>query len=114
SVLVEIAKLDAGAMEPVLHPVQLSTVLKPLRDEFTALAADKGLKLRVRACDDIWVTSDAHWLRRILQNLLSNAVRYTHHGSVLLGYRRRQGHIVVQVWDTGQGIPANKMQEIFG
>ncbi len=114
SVLVEIAKLDAGAMEPVLHPVQLSTVLKPLRDEFTALAADKGLQLRVRPCEDIWVTSDAHWLRRILQNLLSNAVRYTHHGSVLLGYRRRHNRIVVQVWDTGQGIPANKLQEIFG
>jgi Na+/proline symporter/signal transduction histidine kinase/CheY-like chemotaxis protein len=113
SVLVEIAKLDSGAMEPVLHPIQLSTVLKPLRDEFTALAADKGLKLKVRE-SRYWVNSDAHWLRRILQNLLSNAVRYTHRGGVVLGYRQRGENLVIEVWDTGIGIPPNKLREIFG
>lgn len=113
SVLVEIAKLDAGAMEPSEHAIQLSTVLKPLRDEFTALAADKGLKLTVRLCDE-WVLSDAHWLRRIIQNFLSNAVRYTNDGGVLVGYRRRGNQLVIEVWDTGDGIPDSKLKDIFG
>merc|ERR1711879_218065 len=92
---------------------QLSTVLKPLRDEFTALAADKGLKLTVRLCDE-WVLSDAHWLRRIIQNFLSNAVRYTNDGGVLVGYRRRGNQLVIEVWDTGDGIPDSKLKDIFG
>ncbi len=113
SVLVEIAKLDAGAMEPSAHAIQLSTVLKPLRDEFTALAADKGLSLTVRVCNE-WVISDAHWLRRIIQNLLSNAIRYTESGGVLLGCRKRQNRLIIEVWDTGEGIPASKLRDIFG
>ncbi|MCT7357968.1 PAS domain-containing hybrid sensor histidine kinase/response regulator [Thalassolituus pacificus] len=113
SVLVEISKLDAGVIEPSLHPIQLSAVLKPLRDEFTALAAEKGLVLRFRPCD-YWVLSDAHWLRRIVQNLLSNAVRYTHNGGILLGCRKRGEQLVIEVWDTGPGIPRSKLGEIFG
>lgn len=113
SVLVEISKLDAGAMEPSLRPIQLAAVLKPLRDEFTALAAEKGLTLRLRS-SDAWVMSDAHWLRRIIQNLLSNAVRYTEKGGVLLGCRKRGDQLVVEVWDTGPGIPQSKLGEIFG
>jgi Na+/proline symporter/signal transduction histidine kinase/CheY-like chemotaxis protein len=113
SVLVEIAKLDAGAMEPSEHAIQLSTVLKPLRDEFTALAAEKQLKLTVRFCD-AWVISDAHWLRRIIQNFLSNAVRYTQSGGVLLGCRRRGNTLEIEVWDTGDGIPESKLRDIFG
>ncbi len=113
SVLVEISKLDAGAIEPSLRPIQLSAVLKPLRDEFTALAAEKGLVLRFRPCD-YWVLSDAHWLRRIVQNLLSNAVRYTHKGGILLGCRKRGEQLVIEVWDTGPGIPRSKLGEIFG
>ena len=113
SVLVEISKLDAGAMEPTLHAISLSAVLKPLRDEFTALAAEKGLKLRFHSAD-YWVYSDAHWLRRIIQNLLSNAVRYTETGGILLGCRKRGDHLVIEVWDTGSGIPKSKLGEIFG
>lgn len=113
SVLVEISKLDAGAMEPTLRPIRLAAVLKPLRDEFTALAAEKGLQLRFRQCD-YWVMSDAHWLRRIIQNLLSNAVRYTNKGGILLGCRKRGEELVIEVWDTGPGIPRSKLKEIFG
>tara|TARA_B100001109_G_scaffold201911_1_gene168665 strand:+ start:46258 stop:49695 length:3438 start_codon:yes stop_codon:yes gene_type:complete len=113
SVLVEISKLDAGAMEPSVRAINLAAVLKPLRDEFTALAAAKGLQLRFRG-SDAWVISDAHWLRRIIQNLLSNAVRYTRQGGVLLGCRKRGDHLVVEVWDTGPGIPKSKLNEIFG
>lgn len=113
SILVEISKLDAGAMEPDVHPINLSAVLKPLRDEFTALAADKGLELRFRDCNH-WVISDAHWLRRIIQNLLSNAVRYTQSGGVLLNCRQRGDQLSIEVWDTGPGIPKEKLGEIFG
>ncbi|UTW47433.1 NahK/ErcS family hybrid sensor histidine kinase/response regulator [Bacterioplanoides sp. SCSIO 12839] len=113
SILVEISKLDAGAMEPDIRPISLSAVLKPLRDEFTALAAEKGLSLTVRVCD-AWVLSDAHWLRRIIQNLLGNAVRYTQSGGVLLGCRKRGNKLAIEVWDTGPGIPKEKLPEIFG
>lgn len=112
SLLVEISKLDAGIMEPKIQPVSLRQVLKPLRDEFTALAADKGLSLTVRECD-LWVTSDSHWLRRMIQNLLSNAVRYTDQGGILLGCRRRGDHLCIEVWDTGPGIPKSKLRDIF-
>lgn len=112
SVLVEISKLDAGAIEPVVRPVQLNTVLKPLRDEFTALAAEKGLRLRFHSGDH-WVLSDPHWLRRIIQNLVSNAVRYTNKGGVLLGCRKRGQELVIEVWDSGPGIPKSKLGEIF-
>lgn len=113
SILVEISKLDAGAMEPDVRPIQLSAVLKPLRDEFTALAAEKGLRLRFRDCPH-WVMSDAHWLRRIVQNLLANAVRYTEQGGILLGCRVHSGRLMIEVWDTGPGIPESKLGEIFG
>lgn len=112
SVLVEISKLDAQAMEPSPHPISLNSVLKPLNDEFTALAAEKGLTLRFHH-QDYWVLSDAHWLRRIIQNLLSNAVRYTEQGSILLGCRKRGDELMIEVWDTGRGIPKSKLSEIF-
>ncbi|MDF1762605.1 MAG: PAS domain-containing hybrid sensor histidine kinase/response regulator [Oleibacter sp.] len=112
SLLIEIAKLDAGAVEPTLKPVSLTEVLRPLRDEFTALAAEKGLQLTIRSTD-AWVISDAHWLRRIIQNLLSNALRYTPEGRTLIGVRKRNETISLEVWDTGIGIPKDKLTEIF-
>lgn len=112
SVLVEISKLDAGAVEPKVGPLHLGTLLKPLRDEFTALAADKNIQLRTR-CGDYWVVGDAHWLRRIIQNLLANAVRYTDNGGVLLACRKRGQELAIEIWDTGPGIAQSKLKEIF-
>jgi len=110
--LVEISKLDSGAMEPKIRAVELESVLKPLRDEFTALAQQKNLTLRVRT-SAAWVMTDAHWCRRILQNFLSNAVRYTQQGGVLLGARPYGDGLRIDVWDTGPGIPDDKKDDIF-
>lgn len=112
SILVEISKLDAGAMEPIMQPVELNTILKPLKDEFTALATEKGLSLRTH-CRDFWVLGDSHWLRRIIQNLLANAIRYTDEGGILLGCRKRGDNLLLEIWDTGSGIPESKLKEIF-
>ena len=112
SVLLVISKLDAGAMEPKIEPVELSALLKPLKDEFTAVAANKKIQLRTHY-QDYWVQGDAHWLRRIIQNLLANAVRYTDEGGVLLGCRKRGDYLAIEVWDSGPGIPTSKLKEIF-
>ncbi|MEN9464750.1 MAG: hypothetical protein RL217_931 [Pseudomonadota bacterium] len=112
STLVEISKLDADAIAPVIQPLFLPSVLKPLKDEFTALAAQKNLRLRTRYGED-WVLGDAHWLRRIIQNLLANAVHYSERGDILLACRRRGAFLYVEVWDSGVGIPKDKLKDIF-
>lgn len=112
SVLVEISKLDAGVMEPKLRPVNVGQILQSLCDETRPIAEKKGLELRYRGQQE-WGLSDAHWLRRIVQNLLSNAVRYTQSGGVLLSCRRRQGMLCIEVWDTGPGIPNDQIDDLF-
>ena len=99
-------------MEAKPRPVSLKAILKPLRDEFSALAQDRNLTLKVRSTD-AWVISDSHWLRRIIQNFLANAIRYTESGGILLGCRKRGDHIQIEVWDTGIGIPDDKINDVF-
>lgn len=110
--LTEVSKLDSGVMRPAPRPLRIAELLEPLGQQFTVLAARQGLSLRMVPCRAT-VRSDPHLLRRILQNYLSNAVRYTASGRVLLGCRRRGAFLSVEVWDTGPGIPEDKRQEIF-
>jgi signal transduction histidine kinase len=110
--LLDISKLDAGVLKPEACPVPLSSLLDPLRQEFAPLAAKRGLSLRIRP-SSYAVISDPLMLRRILQNLLANALRYTHRGGVLMGCRRKGDEIQIQVHDTGPGIPEAKRQAIF-
>ncbi len=112
STLLDISKLDAGALLPNLTTFKLATILKPLKAEFGALTNDRGLHLDVINSSAI-VKSDAQMLRRIVQNFLSNASRYTQHGKILLGCRRLKDSIRIEVWDTGPGIPEEKLSEIF-
>src|SRR5690606_28826722 len=107
-VLVEISKLDAGAIAPVVRPVQLNTVLTPLRDEFTPLAAEKGLRLRFHRADHC-LLSAPHWLWRMIQNLVSTSARYTTNGGVLLGWRKRGQELVIEVCDSAPGIPKSNL-----
>nr|WP_249132461.1 hybrid sensor histidine kinase/response regulator [Bradyrhizobium diazoefficiens] len=110
--LLEIAKLDAGALRPDVRPLALAPLFEQLRSEFAPLAARQGLSLRIRN-SPLAVSSDAMMLRRILQNLLANAIRYTRSGGVVMGCRRRDGRICVQVSDTGPGIAQTQQEAIF-
>ncbi|WP_129141245.1 hybrid sensor histidine kinase/response regulator [Modicisalibacter coralii] len=110
--LLDISKLDAGALTPRRSQFALADIFRPLRAEFEVMAEERGLDLDVVPTAQ-WVDSDAQMLRRIVQNFLSNALRYTQHGRVLLGCRRRGGRLRIEVWDTGPGIPEAKQAEIF-
>jgi signal transduction histidine kinase len=110
--MLEASRLDAGVVAPKLEVFDLSDLFGQLNLEFTALAQQRGLDFRVVGTRQL-VLSDPHLLRRILQNFLSNAVRYTRKGRVLLGCRRRGKVLRIEVWDTGPGIPIDKRREIF-
>ncbi|MDJ0824061.1 MAG: PAS-domain containing protein [Rhodobacter sp.] len=110
--LLDISKLDSGTASLDVTTVSLGDLLIGLRDEFAPLAALKGLELRV-VPSSAHVTSDPGFLRRILQNLIANAIRYTEAGRVLVGARRNGGSVRVEVWDTGPGIPEADQDRIF-
>ena len=110
--LLDIARLDSGAMKPQLSAFPIDEMLERMRIDFEPLAKEKGLELRIVTCS-LHVRSDKHLLRRLLQNLISNAIKYTTEGSVLVGCRRLDSAIEVQVHDTGVGIPEERREEIF-
>lgn len=110
--LLEMSRLQGGALQPNVQVFRLNDVLQPLAEEFTALAADKGLRLHWQPCR-AFVLSDPALLRRVLQNFLANAVRHTRRGRVLLGCRRRGEAVRIEVWDTGPGIAEADRASIF-
>lgn len=112
STLLEIARLDDGKLKPDIHRISLQDLLSQLADEHGLIAERKGLRLQVRTVKAD-VMSDGTYLRRILQNLISNAIKYTREGGVLVGCRHRGDHVVVQVWDTGPGIAKPDLERIF-
>jgi PAS domain S-box-containing protein len=110
--ILDISKLDAGALEPSVTDFSVADMFNTLSAEFTAMANDKSLKFRCFPCKQV-VQSDQKLLRRILQNFLSNAIRYTQQGGILLGCRRRGNRLRFEVWDTGVGIAPDKLKEVF-
>lgn len=110
--LLEISKLDAGAITPEIADVPLHDLFAALHGEFALAAGERGLELIV-APTSLWVRSDARLLRRILQNFLSNALRYTEAGSVRMEATHHGGEVRIAVVDTGPGIAACHHAEIF-
>ena len=110
--LLDISRLDAGGMEPKPQAFTIDDLLGHLAAEFGVLAEQKGLVLE-RVPTSAWVFTDPQLLRRVLQNFLGNAVRYTARGRILIGCRRRGDTLAVEVWDTGPGIAEGDQKLIF-
>ncbi|SFL35257.1 hybrid sensor histidine kinase/response regulator [Shimia haliotis] len=110
--LLDISRLDSGRAAIHTTDIPLDVMLHQLHDELAPLAAEKGLRFDVVA-NSAHVASDITYLRRILQNLISNALRYTEQGRVLVGVRKRGDRVVVEIHDTGPGIPPEQQQKVF-
>ena len=110
--LLGISKLDSGRAALHVGNVSLDLMLRQLYDELRPMAEAKGLEFHMIPTK-ARVRSDATYLRRVLQNLISNAIRYTDKGKVLVGVRQRRKSVRVEVWDTGPGIPEDQQDRIF-
>lgn len=110
--LLDMSRFDAGVVEPKLQHVSAQQILHALSLKFEGAAHEKGLELRIRPCP-YWLHTDPQLLQRVLSNFLSNAIRYTETGGIILGCRKRGGHVNIEVWDTGKGIAASDIEAIF-
>jgi signal transduction histidine kinase len=110
--LLDISKLDSGVLTPKVTEFPIAQLLKRTETTFAGLASEKGLRLRI-VSNNAWVRSDFILLERIVLNLVTNAIRYTATGGVLVGCRRRDDQLRIEVWDTGSGIPQDQHQHIF-
>lgn len=112
-VLLDISKLDAGVVEVRQETFDLAELLETLDQQFAGVASQKSLRLIVRAPQSMLVTTDRSLLHSMLGNFISNALRYTERGKILVGVRRRGDTAEVQVLDTGIGIAADQLPLIF-
>ena len=110
--LLDINQIEAGTVRAEPVDFAVDGLLARLRDEFTYHAEAQGLSLRMISCGRT-IHSDPRLLEQMLRNLLSNALKYTRRGKVLLGCRRRGNMLRIEVWDTGVGIPDNELKAIF-
>ena len=111
-VLVDVAKLDSGATRAEIDEFALKPMLIALCSQMSSIAAPRELRLRMH-CGNWLTRSDRRLLRRVLQNLISNALRYTEKGGVLVGVRRRGTDLLIEVWDSGIGIAPQYQQSVF-
>lgn len=110
--LLDVSRLDAGTIEVRKRHFPASQLFEHIQQQFEGPAAAKGLQLKVRPCN--WILySDPVLLERILINLVSNALRYTTSGRIVLAGRKRGNSLLIQVWDTGIGIPEDALHTIF-
>jgi two-component system, chemotaxis family, CheB/CheR fusion protein len=110
--LLDINQIEVGAVRAETIDFDVNDLLDQLRGELTYQAQAAGLVLRVMPCT-LSVRSDPRLLEQMIRNLLSNALKYTKRGKVLIGCRRRQERLRIEIWDTGIGIPESELQAIF-
>jgi two-component system CheB/CheR fusion protein len=110
--LLDVNQIEAGTVKAEISRFPVDELFDTVREEFTLLAQVKGLDLHIVPCG-IEICSDPRLLAQMIRNLLSNALKYTAHGKLLLGCRRRGHALRIEVWDTGIGIPAGELQAIF-
>jgi Na+/proline symporter/signal transduction histidine kinase/CheY-like chemotaxis protein len=110
--LLDIARLDQGGLQAKIGLHSFLDIVSPLIDETKMMASKKNIHFKVKLADQ-WVHTDRTYLYRIVQNLLSNAVKYTDSGRIIFSARKRQGSLLVQVWDSGIGISAEQQKRIF-
>ena len=110
--LLDITKLDAGALAPTSAEFPIAELLGRIESTFAVVALEKGLSLRL-VSSSAWVRSDPVLLERIVLNLVSNAVRYTKSGGIVVGCRRRGAMLRIDVTDSGPGIPEDQRRKIF-
>ena len=110
--VLDISRLDTGAMKPQISSFALNDLLRRVATDFDPVAREKKLAFTVLPTS-VYVRSDANLLRRLIQNLVSNAVKYTREGRILIGVRRRGNSVILQVHDTGIGIPTSKFRTVF-
>lgn len=110
--MLDVSRIDAGALKPALQSLSLDDILVPLNDVFEPLAEARSLQLRVRA-SGVRVRSDPQLLSRILSNLIDNALKYTPKGGVIVAARVRGDVVWIDVRDTGTGIPPDQQERIF-
>ena len=109
--LLDISKLESGAVKPELTDFTVATIFEELRAEFAGLAANKGLQLEIEQCQDA-VFSDPSLVEQILRNLVSNAIKYTREGWVRMRCLHDAAVVRIEVLDTGIGIPADQLPYI--
>lgn len=110
--LAEIARLESGNIKPQVEVFSLNDLFENLAQEFSALAIEQQVEFRL-VKTKLWIKSDQHLLRRIIQNLVGNAFRYASPGKVLLGARVANGQVLIQILDNGPGIPLEKQGVVF-
>ena len=111
--LLDVSRMDANHLRAELTDFDAAEVLRELAAQYAPVAGGRGLQLRVHARASAPVRSDRRLLRRVLQNFIANALRYTRSGRIVLGMRGRGKLLELQVWDTGPGIPPQHMRQIF-
>ena len=111
--ILDISRVDAGVVVPQMGSVNLDEMLHRVCDGYASECGHKNLRLRCRSQAGLQARTDAGLLERILRNLIENAIRYTDHGGVLIGIRRRGERLRIDIVDSGIGIPADKLERVF-
>ncbi|HJV52270.1 MAG TPA: hybrid sensor histidine kinase/response regulator [Noviherbaspirillum sp.] len=111
--LLDISRIDAGVITPSIRVFEAQPIGQTLETRFAPLAAGKALRFRVHCPKGLFLHTDAELLIELIMNLLSNAFRYTERGGVLLAFRKRGNRVLVQVWDSGCGIPEEQLDRVF-